>query len=179
MARAGGDEVIYLAYGSNLWPRRLAERIGAFTILGSVSLPGWCLKFNKRGTDGSAKANLVPVADPDRHALAAAYRIPAAAREVLDRHEGRGRGYELLAVVVPEFGTPGVIYVSPVEWQIVDEYPYDWYRDLIVAGARYHAFPETYIESLRSHPARPDRDRRRADGHLSLLGGRAPEIARR
>ena len=48
----------YLAYGSNLYPPRLAARIELQAILGTVALPDEALEFRKRGADGSAKCTL-------------------------------------------------------------------------------------------------------------------------
>jgi hypothetical protein len=36
--------------------------------------------------------------------------------------------------------------------------PYDWYRDLVVAGAREHALPNSYIEKLQSIEVISDTD---------------------
>ena len=50
----------YLAYGSNLFPPRLSARIGIRGVLGTIELPGYQLRFNKRGADGSGKCSLQP-----------------------------------------------------------------------------------------------------------------------
>lgn len=40
--------------------------------------------------------------------------------------------------------------------------PYCWYRDIVAAGARFHAFPADYIEAIAKQPVweDPDSDRR-------------------
>lgn len=172
MSAPSGDRTrLYLAYGSNLWPPRLAERIGDFETLGRITLTTWRLSFNKRGNDDSAKANLIPTADPDRYAMAALYRVSRDAQAALDRCEGRGRGYEILTVDLPGHEVPAITYVSPLEWQDGELSPYDWYRDLVVRGARYHGFPDAYVERLAAHPARFDPDAGRSRRHRVLLGG--------
>jgi hypothetical protein len=43
----------YFAYGSNLHPLRLQERVPSAALLGWTHLHGWELRFDKRGrTDG-------------------------------------------------------------------------------------------------------------------------------
>ena len=49
----------YFAYGSNMSSLRLRERIPSARSLGAARLAGWRLAPNKRGRDGSGKANLV------------------------------------------------------------------------------------------------------------------------
>jgi hypothetical protein len=49
----------YLAYGSNLHPIRLRQRVNSARLIATLSLPGYRVLFNKRGQDLSAKCNLV------------------------------------------------------------------------------------------------------------------------
>ena len=56
----------YFAYGSNLSLARLRERIGIALPLGVAELPDYRLVCDKRGADGSAKANLTHSAIPVR-----------------------------------------------------------------------------------------------------------------
>ena len=48
----------YLAYGSNLHPRRLRERTPSARLIGTAEIPGWHLSFTKRGRDGSGKCTI-------------------------------------------------------------------------------------------------------------------------
>lgn len=48
----------YLAYGSNMHPRRLAGRVEIIDFVGTVRLDGYKLVFKKRSNDGSAKCHL-------------------------------------------------------------------------------------------------------------------------
>lgn len=47
--------------------------------------------------------------------------------------------------------------------------PYDWYRDLVIAGAREHGLPPEYIQALEAVPAIKDLDVRRAAQARELL----------
>lgn len=163
--------IIYLAYGSNLHPARLRERIGEVQLLDVVRLPGWRLTFDKRGADGSAKANLRPVAGGDALAWAAAYALDTRQLPTLDRFEGCGRGYETVQLEVPVADRTAecLVYLAPSHWISVDMRPYDWYRDLIVAGARFHRLPDEYIESIVATATIRDPDAKRATDRFRLL----------
>lgn len=56
--------------------------------------------------------------------------------------------------------------------------PFDWYRDLVVAGAREHGLPPTYVEELALTPAAPDPDATRAGPARRLLEGFCPPAGR-
>lgn len=161
----------YLAYGSNLHPHRLEERIGAVECLGQCRVPGFLFRFNKRGRDGSAKANLVAAPGADAEAWGALYHMPATVRPGLDRYETLGRGYELAEVEVRiDGGTRRAItYLAPPTWQCADDLPFDWYHALVLAGARYHRFPEGYVRELAAVAVKPDLDPARAMTHKTLL----------
>jgi hypothetical protein len=46
---------------------------------------------------------------------------------------------------------------------------YDWYKALVVAGARFHDFPAEYVAAIAATPSRPDPDPRRAQQNEDLL----------
>lgn len=174
--------LLYLAYGSNLHPRRLRERIGETELAGVVKLPDWRLCFDKRGADGSAKANLRPVPGGDHVAWAAVYKVMPGQLPALDRFEGCGGGYETFRFDIRLGGQwqPALAYLTPSHWTSEAMRPYDWYRELIIAGAGYLGLPETYIETIAACPVAvdPDDDRRQTrlalaehckrDGHHTL-----------
>ncbi|TVQ37246.1 MAG: gamma-glutamylcyclotransferase [Wenzhouxiangella sp.] len=162
----------YLAYGSNLHPARLEARLGRVECLGRVRLPGWRLCFDKRGSDRSAKANLRAAPGTGQVAWGAVFRLNRAQYVELDRFEGVGRGYETfwLDLVLEGREQPALTYLSPSHWRTDNSKPYDWYRDLVLAGARYHNFPEDYCAAIARVPAVEDPDTKRAARQNSLLG---------
>jgi len=161
----------YLAYGSNLHPLRLCDRVGPVECLGSVCLPGWRLCFDKRGSDGSAKANLRAAPDSNHQAWAAVFRLERRQYARLDRYEGCGRGYETfwLDLTLDGRETPVLTYLTPSHWQSAQAKPYRWYRDLVLAGARFHQFPSAVIEALNRIDTMADPDPERADRQRLLL----------
>lgn len=46
--------------------------------------------------------------------------------------------------------------------------PYDWYKTLVIAGAREHGLPDDYLALLQRTPARTDPDAQRARRHFAL-----------
>ena len=49
--------------------------------------------------------------------------------------------------------------------------PFDWYRDLVVAGAIEHGLPASYIDELMRAPVVSDPDAARAARAYRLLRG--------
>ncbi len=156
----------YLAYGSNLHPLRLAERVSS-RLLDTIELRGWHLRFHKRGRDGSGKASIVPTDSSSDTVHAALFEIRAAHKWRLDAIEGLGIGYDEVRMPLAGHGE-AFAYVASDDY--VDEAlrPFVWYRRLIVMGARYHAFPHRYVHTIRKHPATEDFDHRRRR-HVSRL----------
>lgn len=163
------DRLVYLAYGSNLHPRRITSRIGDAQFLDVIRLPGWRLVFDKRGADASAKANLRPAPGSEHVAWAAAYAIPRSKLAGLDQFEGCGRGYEtfLMDVLVDNQSVAAHVYLTPSHWTSVSMCPFDWYLELVLAGARWHDFPQAYIESIARQTVVEDADRNRYRENLA------------
>ena len=85
---------LYLAYGSNLHPARLIERVPSARLVGTTRLDGYRVVFIKRSHDGSSKASLL-FTDEARHAAyGAVYEMPIQEKLVLDALEGVGEGYD-------------------------------------------------------------------------------------
>lgn len=78
----------YLAYGSNLHPLRLMERVPSARLIGVTEITGYQLRFHKRGKDGSAKCDLCWSDDRKSSVFGAIYRIASNEKPILDRAEG-------------------------------------------------------------------------------------------
>lgn len=158
--------LLYLAYGSNLYPARLASRVGKIETLGCASVDGWRLEFSKRGADGSGKCTLI--ADPAATAHVAVYAIEHGAKAQLDEIEGLGRGYDSDYLALAEFGRCYIYLAQP---SALDRSlkPFDWYKTLVVAGAIHHGFPSDYVAQLSNVAASDDPDRVRAAENLAVM----------
>ena len=145
---------LYAAYGSNLHPQRLSERIKSATLRGTGFLGRFSLQFHKRGQDDSAKCGF---SDCGEGLHVAVYEVDAADRKVLDGIEGVGKGYDVGEFSVPGFGR-GFTYVASRTH--IDEQlrPFDWYREMVLLGCLLHAFPRAYCERVAALPVIEDPD---------------------
>lgn len=164
----------YFAYGSNMLEQRLQKRCKSARVSGVASVTGYRLAFCKKSKDGSGKATLV--ADPAGQVFGAVFYIAAKDAAELDRIEGRGNGYERieeLTVLSYPDGKPITVtaYIADDDFRDSALQPYDWYLDLVVAGAEQHQLPTDYIQRLRVRPslADPLLDRKQRHEALELL----------
>ncbi|MGD2083419.1 MAG: gamma-glutamylcyclotransferase [Chromatiales bacterium] len=164
--------MLYLAYGSNLHPVRLAERVPSARLVRTVVLDGYRLAFHKRGHDDSAKCDLVRTGDQADRAYGAVYRIDPVEKPLLDVCEGLGNGYRDPAMDLACEGGPIRCFTYLAQAGHIDRRlrPFHWYKHLVLAGARYHGLPARYVERIRAVPSREDPDASRRGLHDGLLG---------
>ena len=144
--------VLYFAYGSNLKSQRMRQRVPSVRSEAVAFLDHHRLVCNKRGRDGSAKANLVQAAG--HRVWGVLYRIELAHLELLDDFE---RGYERVEVEVCQTSGSACRASTYRSDRITrDPIPFEWYRGLILEGAREHGLLEDYLSVLEALPARPD-----------------------
>lgn len=155
----------YLAYGSNLHTLRLRERVASARLIGTTSVTGWCLAFNKRGQDGSGKCTIV---QGDGSLLAAVYEISRADRTRLDAIEGVGEGYLPHVVNVPEFGECST-YIAEAAYIDDALLPFCWYRNLVLAGAISHGADKHYLARIRLLRIRVDANAQRREQNERLV----------
>jgi hypothetical protein len=141
----------YFAYGSNLASARLRERVPSAVVRGVARAPGFALRVDKRGADGSAKANLHPAIDPGAEVWGAVYAIDAAEWPRLDRFE---QGYARIEIEVWLDDACFLASTYRSDRLTVDPVPLDWYKRLMVDGAREHGLPEAWCARLAALPSR-------------------------
>jgi hypothetical protein len=158
----------YLAYGSNLHPERLRDRGVSVELIAKVALPGRKLIFQKIGMDGSAKCDIMESSSGNSVVWCALYAIEVAGIAKLDGFEGLGSGYERRLLELEDHGS-AFAYVASPEATSSTMLPFDWYREMVVAGALYHRFPDGYVEEIRAVQATEDPDpQRRARSEATL-----------
>ena len=133
----------YFAYGSNLVLARMRERVPSAHPLGAARLSGMCLTLDKRGSDGSGKANLTP--DDAGHVWGVVYALDPEHWPLLDACEPR---YERIVVEVVLGDEPVRAHTYTSDWRTDRPVARSWYKQLIVEGARAHALPEAWIRAL-------------------------------
>jgi len=162
----------YFAYGSNLHPERLGRRTPSRRLVGVAELPGYDLRFHKRsGVDGSAKCDAYFTGDDDHRVLGVVYAMAEVDFPALDRVESLGSGYalEVRPVTVDGRGLEVFLYVAQSGYIDPGSRPFGWYRDLVLQGARYHAFPEAYVRGIAEVQPVADPNPDRAAEHEEIL----------
>ena len=165
------ESIKYFAYGSNLLPLRLLQRVPSSRALGQACLRGHQLHFHKIGQDGSGKCNVLHTGQTEHQVIGVVYEMLADERGLLDEAEGLGNGYELAHhQVLAEAETHQVfLYVAPAEYIDDNLAPFCWYKELVVEGARRHGLPDHYMESLHQVLAHPDPDETRRRLHQRIV----------
>lgn len=144
--------LVYFAYGSNMNTKRIRSRVPLATVIGRARLLDKRMVCNKKGEDGSGKANLVD--SPGDLVWGVLYEVDLAKLDKLDQAEG---GYQRTKLQVwTEQGNPVTAEVYVSKKLAADPMPYDWYKKLIIAGAREHQLPRDYLEYLEQLPSKPD-----------------------
>ncbi|HRP35604.1 MAG TPA: gamma-glutamylcyclotransferase [Gammaproteobacteria bacterium] len=164
-------ERYYLAYGSNLHPLRLAQRVPSARLVGTTPLPGYRLAFHKRGMDGSAKCDLELTDDSGSLAYGAVYSLATPDIARLDRLEDLGTGYfkEQVTLRVDGVALSAFVYFASHTHVAPDLLPFDWYLGFVLAGARRHGFPAEYVAQVAAVPHQTDPNEGRRRGMLELL----------
>jgi len=160
---------LYFAYGSNMLAARLRARCPSTKVIGRGEADGFDLRFDKIGQDGSGKATLVGA--PGRVVPGVVFDLRDEDLAQLDLIEGLGRGYD--RVMLPE---GAFAYLAPPPFRNPAMRPFDWYLDLVLAGAREGGLPADWIARLAGEACIPDPepDRPRRIEALALLATRTP-----
>lgn len=162
----------YVAYGSNLHPTRLAERVPSARLRGGAVLHGYELRFHKRGLDGSGKCNIV---EGSGCVLAAVFDLDSSEKHRLDAAESLGVGYLETHLDVKGYGR--CFTYTATETHIDDTLlPYTWYKSLVLLGGRFNGFAADYLGRVKSVPGRQDPDRERHLRNMRLVTRIAADV---
>lgn len=170
--RSEPSSFVNFAYGSNMSSRRLRERTPSARPIGVGRLAGHRLAWHMRGSDGSAKCDILETGRLEDIVWGVLYEIAWSEKALLDQAEGLGRAYDYKMVRVQhvqghhlEAGAYVAIETDP------SLLPYDWYLGFVLAGADEHGLPSDYAAALRALATRIDPDAVRRDRNLAVLRG--------
>ena len=158
----------YFAYGSNMLTRRLVDpsRAPSAVACEMAVASGFVVRFHKIGADGSGKCTLVAMAGETEGAHGVLYDVSDADCARLDRVEGvHTGGYVRCSVelrLADDRTVAAMTYVAGARYVDASRVAFDWYRDLVVAGAIEHGLPASYVDELMRVPVVPDPDLARA-----------------
>lgn len=160
----------YFAYGSNMLEERLRhpDRCPSARVIGAGSAAGWRLAFTKRSLDDSGKATILRSSDAADRVHGVLFEIDLAEREPLDKAEAGYESHETSVVDVMGVTRVASVYVAPQSAIDPAITPYDWYRALVVCGARHHDLPADAIAALEAVPVRSDPNPARKQRLLAL-----------
>ena|SRR5688572_29392321 len=163
--------IAYAAYGSNLHPFRLTTRVPSARLVGTFAFGEMRLVFHKRSDDGSGKCTLLAAPSEPDSVHFALYELDARDKGRLDELEGLHRGYLEQSLKVTVNGTmylPSTYTASSshLDGSLI---PYDWYKEMVLLGAKYHRFPEPYVSAIEAITSARDSKRERAQSNWNLV----------
>ena len=160
--------IYYFAYGSNLHPTRLMERVPSAELIAVARHPNHVLTFHKRSNDGSSKCNMF--SSESDQVYGAIYKLEPEHKNELDRFEGKGYGYidSQITLKLKDNEYSCFTYLAQQSHIASDLKPYHWYKKLVILGAQYLQFPDSYISSIEAVESieDPDTPRRKAQEEL-------------
>lgn len=161
----------YLAYGSNLHPVRLIERVPSAQLIGILPVSGYRLAFHKQGQDASGKCNLFSTGHIHDIVHCALYRMAAQHKPVIDRIEGKGRGYRDMPIAVHHNNVLHRCFAYTAQSGHIDDRlsPFHWYKELVLLGGEYHGLPRGYLDAIRRLESIDDPDQGRRKIHKDLI----------
>ena len=140
----------YFAYGSNLDAKQMENRTGVVIKARHVRLKRYRMMFNKRGGDGTGKANIVW--DPTGVVWGVIYRCTSDELNKMDPYEGVAGGhYRRLQVQVQSEDGEGIqatTYVAGNSFLDDSLVPSEQYLKTVLRGAREQGFPIDYIHEI-------------------------------
>lgn len=164
------EDIPYFAYGSNMLTSRLRERTPSARPLCQATLSGYSLRFHKISKkDGSGKCDAFETGAMEDTVHGMVFLIDPAEKAELDRAEGLGYGYMEKTVTLQTISgqMEAVMYIATTI--DADLKPYNWYKELVVAGAIEHQLPRDYITAIQCVVSETDPDSKRNDEAAKLL----------
>jgi hypothetical protein len=143
---------LYFAYGSNLSSERLRapDRAPSARMIGTASLSEHRLAWHKRGADGSGKCTISPTGRRSDGVWGVVWEVSEDEAARLDVVEGPG--YQRVELVVTSANQKMDVFTYLARESHVDPAlrPAAWYRALVIAGAREHGLPASWIRRLET-----------------------------
>ena len=137
----------YFAYGSNMLTEWLQGRCPSAKFVDTARLADHKLEFSKKSIDCSGKATLVCADGLDVYGVI--FRIGCNEKSKLDTVEGPGYECKKIEVHQVSIDEKIEVYTYLATSRDTALKPYDWYHNLVLAGACQHKLPKTYQDFIR------------------------------
>ena len=133
-------KLYHFAYGSNLHPLRLQERVPSAKSIGVVEAVGYKLTFSKKSKDQSGKCNFYQTGHDSDVVYGVLYEFDACDKANLDKAEGKGAGYNerLISFSLGDEQYSPFTYIADSAYIDSGLHPYEWYKQFVVLGAQFH-----------------------------------------
>ena len=140
-------------------------------------MPAYRLAFHQRGGDSSGKCDIVPASDQSA-VYGVIWEVASHHKLMLDRYEGLNAAYDETWLTVTDLAGDGQFEVQAYVGKITSMgmRPYTWYKRHVLAGAREHGLPATYVRALERIEARIDPDTERHAREMVLHGHEEPLV---
>jgi len=161
----------YFAYGSNLHPVRLIERVPSAELVGVAKHHRHRLIFHKMSNDGSSKCNMFNSDSTSDLILGAIYKLNPEHKDELDKYEVKEYGYIDKQIMLKHNGKQYTCFTYYAQQSsIVDNLPpYHWYKKLVILGAQYLQFPDYYISAIEAVASADDPNEKRRKEKEKLI----------
>ena len=162
--------MLYFAFGSNMFAKRLQLRVPSASTVSIAVLQDYDLRFHKRSNiDGSGKCSVMKQFGRNVHGVL--FDIDPDEKKLLDQVEGAGAGYHVVRIRITASGEPMHAFCYMASKSHIDDSlkPFRWYKRLVIAGAEQHGLPQEYIARLRRVPAKKDPDKKRRQKAENIL----------
>ncbi len=145
------------------------ERVPSAELIGVSTHTNHALTFHKRSNDGSSKCNMYTLESALTYG--AIYKIKPEHKAFLDKFEGKGYGYtdKQITLSCNKTDITCFTYLAQPSHIAEDLSPYHWYKKLVILGAEYLCFPETYISSIDTVKSIEDPNKDRARENEKLI----------
>lgn len=160
------------AYGSNMHLNRLKKRVPSAIKISNAFIEGYNLVCNKISIDGSSKGNIVKSENPNDVVWGVIFEIEDTEKSILDEAEGLGRGYNETTLTFTDNDNNAVkaqIYLADEDAIDNQLKPFDWYKSIILEGAKQNQLPQDYIEKIESLDFEVDKDEERQSKRMKIL----------
>lgn len=140
----------YFAYGSNLHPELMVERVPSARFLTVARLPGHQLRFHKRGGDGTGKCNAFATGNPLDELLGVLWEMASQDLPLLDEVESYGYERREVQIVSSRGLVEAFSYFGLADFLDDSLRPNARYKDSVVLGARHWGLPKKHLSWLEA-----------------------------
>jgi len=152
---------------------RIRRRVHTLSYFGKGYIENHSLKFHKKGSDGSAKANAFHIPKSNDFIWGIIWEIDTESKSELDKHEGLGKGYNekrITVILDDQYSTvEAIIYIADEKYIDDTMKPYHWYKSYVFKGGIQNYLPKLYMDKIAGIPSGRDLDEHRRNENWKVL----------